>query len=101
MKALLEINGSKCGLDRRGGHKLIMTPEGTTPTPSKPAWDETLITAIVRAHRWCRSIESGQARSITDVAEQQGVTAAYVCRLLPLTCLAPEIVEARSPRSAG
>ena len=63
--------------------------------------DETLIKALVRAHRWRRSIDSGQARSITDVAEQQVVTAAYVCRLLPLTCLAPEIVEARSRRSAG
>ena len=52
-----------------------------------------MINAIVRAHRWRRSIESGQARSITDLAEQQGVTAAYVCRLLRLTCLAPDIVE--------
>jgi hypothetical protein len=25
--------------------------------------------------------------------EQEGVTDAYVCRLLPLTCLAPDIVE--------
>jgi hypothetical protein len=46
------------------------------------------------AHRWRRRTESGQARSITDLAEQQGVTDAYVCRLLPLTCLAPDIVEA-------
>jgi len=48
----------------------------------------------VRAHRWRRRIESGQAKSITDLAEQEGVTIAYVCRLLPLTCLAPDIVEA-------
>ena len=27
-------------------------------------------------------------------SEQEGVTDAYVCRLLPLTCLAPDIVEA-------
>ena len=39
-------------------------------------------------------IESGQARSFTDLAEQEGVADAYVCRLLPLTCLAPDIVEA-------
>jgi hypothetical protein len=63
------------------------------PTP-KPKRDETLIKSLVRAHRWRRRIESGQARSITDVAEQEGVTDAYVCRLLPLTCLAPDIVEA-------
>ena len=36
----------------------------------------------------------GDTRSITDLAEQEGVTVAYVCRLLPLTCLAPDIVEA-------
>ena len=48
----------------------------------------------MRAHRWRRRIESGQAKSITDLAEQEGVTDAYVCRLLPLTCLAPDIVEA-------
>jgi hypothetical protein len=45
-------------------------------------------------HRWRRRIESGQAKSVTDLAEQGGVTDAYLCRLLPLTCLAPDIVEA-------
>ena len=82
-------------LQRRGGRKLIMTPEGAVPTP-KPSRDDTLIKALVRAHRWRRRIESGRAKSITDLAEQEGVTIAYVCRLLPLTCLAPDIVEAIS-----
>ena len=50
--------------------------------------------ALVRAHWWRRRIESGRAKSITDLAEHEGVTDAYVCRLLPLTCLAPDIVEA-------
>ena len=81
-------------LQRRGGRKLIMTPEGVAMPARKPSRDETLVRALVRAHRWRRSIESGQARSITDLAEQEGVTDAYVCRLLPLTCLAPDIVEA-------
>jgi hypothetical protein len=61
-------------LERRGGRKLIMTPEGAAvPTP-KPRRDETLVKALVRAHRWRRQIESGQAGSITDLAEQEGVT---------------------------
>jgi len=81
-------------LQRRGGRKLIMTPEGAAMPTTKPRRDETLIKALVRAHRWRRRIESRQARSITDLAEQEGVTDAYVCRLLPLTCLAPDIVEA-------
>ena len=80
-------------LQRRGGRKLIMAPEGVAmPTP-KPRRDQTLVKALVRAQRWRRRIESGQAKSITDLAEQEGVTVAYVCRLLPLTCLAPDIVE--------
>jgi hypothetical protein len=59
----------------------------------KPSRDKTLVKALVRAHRWRRRIESGQARSITDLAEQEGVTDAYVCRLLPLT-LVPDLVKA-------
>jgi hypothetical protein len=81
-------------LQRRGGRKLIVTPEGAVVPPRKPSRDDTLIKALVRAHRWRRRIERGEARSITDLAEQEGVTDAYVCRLLPLTCLAPDIVEA-------
>jgi hypothetical protein len=80
-------------LQRRGGRKLIMTPEGVA-APPKPRRDDTLIKALVRAHRWRRRIETGQAKSITDLAEQEGFTDAYICRLLPLTCLAPDIVEA-------
>jgi hypothetical protein len=81
-------------LQRRGGRKLIMTPEGVAAPARKPSRDETLVRALIRAHRWRRKIESGHAESITDLAEQEGVTDAYVCRLLPLTCLAPDIVEA-------
>ena len=81
-------------LQRQGGRKLIMTPEGATAPTPKPRRDETVIKALVRAHRWRRRIESGQAKSVTDLAEQEHVTDAYVCRLLPLTCLAPDIGEA-------
>jgi site-specific DNA recombinase len=58
--------------------------------------------ALVRAHGWRRRIENGRAKSITKLAEQEGVTDANVCRLLPLACLAPDILEAilhgRQPR---
>jgi hypothetical protein len=81
-------------LQRRGGRKLIVTPEGAPRVTPKLRRDDTLIKALVCAHRWRRQIESGQAKSITDLAEQEGLTDAYVCRLLPLTCLAPDIVEA-------
>jgi hypothetical protein len=59
-----------------------------TPKPRRAAGQGA------RARQWLRRIESSQGKSITDLAEQEGVTDAYVCRLLPLTCLAPDIVEA-------
>ncbi len=62
------------------------------PTPT-PCRDETLVKALVRAHRWRRKIENSRVNSITGLAEQEGVTDAYVCRLLPLTCLAPDLGE--------
>jgi hypothetical protein len=81
-------------LQRRGGRKLIVTPQGVAAPAPKARRDETLVKALVRAQQWRRKIESGRAKSITDLAEQGGVTDAYVCRILPLTCLAPDIVEA-------
>jgi hypothetical protein len=81
-------------LQRRGGRKLIMTPDGAAVSPPTPRRDEMLVKVLVRAHRWRRRIESGHARSIIALAEQKSVTIAYVCRLLPLTCLAPDIVDA-------
>ena len=60
-----------------------MTPEGSAvPTP-KPSRDETLVKALVRAHRWRGKIESGKAKSITDLAEQEGVTDALAIVLAP------------------
>jgi hypothetical protein len=49
--------------------------------------------AFVRAHGWRRRIERGLAGPITN-SRSRSLTDAYVCRLLPLTCLAPDIVEA-------
>ena len=42
-------------LQRRGGRKLIVTPEGMAATARKPSRDETLVKALVRAHRWRRA----------------------------------------------
>ena len=80
-------------LARRGGRKVIIAPETVTPPPQRKR-DERLIQAIVKAHRWRRRIESGKAKSITDLAAQEGVTDAFVCRMLTLTCLAPDLVAA-------
>ena len=80
---------------RRGGRKTIIAPNGSDAwTPAKPRPDETLIRALARAHRWKRLLEGGTHASINALAEAEKINRAYVCRLLNLTLLAPDIVEA-------
>ena len=89
---------------RRGGRKLVLSPDGSPiePIPADPAVDNTILGAIVKAHRWRRRIESGESASITDLAEREKLNNTYVARILTLTCLEPFIVAAimdgRQPR---
>jgi hypothetical protein len=102
--------GERSDLPRRERAGVALRPAGGPRaagligrrcTGTEAERDETLVKALVRAHRWRRRIESGQDKSVTDLAEQEDVTDAYVCRLLPLTCLAPEIVEVRLAARLG
>ena len=53
-----------------------------------------MIRALVRAHRWKRLPEQNKYRSVSELAEAEGPTRSFVNRLLRLTLLAPDIVEA-------
>jgi hypothetical protein len=80
---------------RYGGRKVIIAPDGSDAwAPAKPRPDETLIRALARAHRWKRMLEECRYRSAGELAEAEGVTRSFVNRLLRLTLLAPDIVEA-------
>ena len=80
---------------RRGGRKVIIAPDGSDAwAPAKPRPDETLIRALARAHRWKRMLEDGAYRSAQEIAEAERITRSFVNRLLRLTLLAPDIVEA-------
>ena len=77
--------------ERRGGRKTVISP--APHTPPAPRYDNALVKAIARAHRWRRLIESGKYSSITELAKAEGINQSYACRLLRLTLLAPVIVE--------
>jgi hypothetical protein len=80
---------------RRGGRKVIIAPDGGDAwAPAKPRPDETLIRALARAHRWKGMLEERKYRSAGEMAEAEGVTRSFVNRLLRLTLLAPDVVEA-------
>jgi hypothetical protein len=47
-----------------------------------------------QSHRWLAMLESGEARSITELAAREKIDNSYMCRMLNLTTLAPDIVAA-------
>jgi hypothetical protein len=80
---------------RRGGRKVIIAPDvGGAWALAKPRPDNTLIRALARAHRWKRMLEEGAYRSAAEIAEAEKIARSFVNRLLRLTLLTPEIVEA-------
>lgn len=78
-------------LVKRGGRKEMQLPEGAS-TPRRP--DGALVKALARAFRWKRMLDSGEFASISELAEMEGIAFTYMARLLRLTLLAPDIVEA-------
>jgi len=76
---------------KRGGRKEMHLPANAR-RHSKP--DNTLVKALARAFRWKRRLESGEYATIAELAEREGIAVSYLTRVLRLTLLAPEIVEA-------
>ncbi|GAB4362512.1 MAG: hypothetical protein Kow0026_26390 [Oricola sp.] len=76
---------------KRGGRKEMQLPEGATQSQRT---DSALIKALARAFRWKRMIESGEYTTIADLAEREGIAPSYMTRVLRLTLLSPDIVEA-------
>ncbi len=78
----------------RGGRKRIVAPDGSEIVPSsKPQANGTLVKALVRAHCWQRMLESGEHGTLTELAGAEGIRPSYVCRVIRLMLLAPDIVE--------
>ena len=76
---------------KRGGRKEMQMPDG----PMQPRrTDSTLVKALARAFRWKRMLESGEFTTIAELAEREGIAPSYMTRVLRLTLLAPDIVEA-------
>ena len=77
----------------RGGRKLVLTPGGMAARGASAA-DTTLVKALARAFRWRRMLEAGRYGTLNELAAAEKINSSYVSRLLRLTLLAPDIVEA-------
>jgi hypothetical protein len=76
---------------RRGGRKEMQVPQGKRPSR---AADDPLGKALARAFRWQRMLESGEFATIGDLAAREEIAPSYMTRVLRLTLLAPDIVQA-------
>jgi hypothetical protein len=83
-------------IQTRGGRKLVLAPDGVevTPTLVPRHVDTAIVKAIARAFRWRNMLESGQYQTIREIAAAEKINETYVGRVLRLTLLAPDIVEA-------
>jgi hypothetical protein len=87
-------------LCRRGGQQMILTASGVAPVPNMHSADENtrvnqaLIEAIAKGYHWQAQLESGKYPSIEDLAQAVGVERSYIGRMLRLTSLAPDFIEA-------
>ncbi|MFO0992609.1 MAG: hypothetical protein U1E67_11855 [Hyphomicrobiales bacterium] len=83
-------------IKRRGGRKLVLAPDGADVTlePVTRHIDNAMVKAIARAFRWNRMLESGEYATVQDLADAEKINPSYIARILRLTLLAPDIVEA-------
>ena len=80
---------------KRGGRKLVIAPKGADAWALPRARiDNTMVKALARAHRWKKQLDSGRFQTVQDLAEAEKINPSYIARVLRLTLLAPDIVEA-------
>lgn len=80
---------------KRGGRKLVIAPNGADAWALPRARiDNTMVKALARAHRWKKLLDSGRFQTVQDLAEAEKINPSYIARVLRLTLLAPDIVEA-------
>jgi hypothetical protein len=89
---------------QQGGRKQIVVPAGAAEwVPRANRCESSLINAIAKAHNWRWLIESGKYSSAAELSRSEGINESYLCRVLRLTLLAPDLVEAildgRQPRT--
>ena len=56
--------------------------------------DATLVDAIAQAHIWLKQLSTGLSKSAAEIAAGVGIDDGEITRVLPLTFLAPDIIEA-------
>lgn len=90
---------------RKRGQRKLVVPDVSPWVPPKTRVDNTLVKALARAHRWKRMLDEGRYSTVTELAAGEKLDRGYLGKILMLTLLAPDIVEAildgRQPPELG
>jgi ParB-like chromosome segregation protein Spo0J len=79
---------------KHGGRKTVISPDGNVLEPSEPLVDRALVRALARAFRWQRLLDEGAHGTFDDLAKAEGISQSHVSRMLRLTLLSPDLIEA-------
>ena len=87
-RALIEVPVTlkRCGMAMR----LIVNQEAATRSRKT---DMRMITLLTKASDWINRLKSGECKNMAEIAKEDGTTTAYVCKIIPLAFLSPEIVR--------
>jgi hypothetical protein len=81
---------------RMRGRKQVIAPQslnGEIPEAAEPI-QSAVVQALARGFSWAHILDTRQVKSISELAGFLDVDSSYVTRILKLTTLAPNIIEA-------
>ena len=76
---------------KRSGH--VMRLIQMNGSAAEPSVDRTLAKAVVQGRSWWRELQLKTDMTIEDLAQREGVTAAYVVRIVRLAFLSPSTLK--------
>lgn len=79
-------------LRRRSGKRRLRQAKVQCAEPSPDL--TALQAALARGFRWRDLLDAGEVASMKDIAESESVDRSYVARMINMTLLAPELIEA-------
>lgn len=89
-------------IKRRHCSKVIVPPAGTQAVKATSSFDLPLIRTLGKAFYWQRMIDTGEVANASELARRFKLEIGWVCEVLRMTRLAPDIIRAildgRQPR---
>jgi DNA invertase Pin-like site-specific DNA recombinase len=98
LEALLDVHITNepikidiAGRLKRSGHVMrLLQRDGTAATATV---DRTLVRAIAQGRNWWRELQADPALTIENLARREGLTAAYIVRIVRLAFLSPAMLK--------